>query len=344
MFLRGFERDGAKTSGFFKLQKIRTGKNIVLIFSLAFFLVLYIMDNMLEVNKNLKDQIKDTSSLLAPYENGSFRLGSYGKTNKLISALYMVTDIMDKEEPLRNKLRGLGTNIISDIHLIYKGQSLYNQINNEISETLSFLEIASSVNIISEMNSGILTKEFIELRKSIIEITPKNNQVWLEEFITSSPDKGRREEGFKYDPSVLKDSSPWQGSKMLGKERGNSKGQGTRIGVQKGSTLLQALSKVKVSRLGGQADRIRGEKTDVLKGKRREEIISIIKDKMKNSPNFDGMTITDIKSIGQNLPTGETGVLVSCGEKTIQRELVSMVSDGVLEKTGSKRWSRYSIK
>jgi len=29
MFLRGFERDGAKTSGFFKLQKIRTGKNIV---------------------------------------------------------------------------------------------------------------------------------------------------------------------------------------------------------------------------------------------------------------------------------------------------------------------------
>jgi len=28
MFLRGFERDGARISGFFKLQKIRTGKNI----------------------------------------------------------------------------------------------------------------------------------------------------------------------------------------------------------------------------------------------------------------------------------------------------------------------------
>ncbi len=32
MFLRGFERDGAKTSGFFKLQKICTGKNIALSF------------------------------------------------------------------------------------------------------------------------------------------------------------------------------------------------------------------------------------------------------------------------------------------------------------------------
>jgi len=30
MFLRGFERDGVRISGFFKLQKIRTGKNIVL--------------------------------------------------------------------------------------------------------------------------------------------------------------------------------------------------------------------------------------------------------------------------------------------------------------------------
>ena len=29
MFLRGFERDGMRISGFFKLQKIRTDKNII---------------------------------------------------------------------------------------------------------------------------------------------------------------------------------------------------------------------------------------------------------------------------------------------------------------------------
>ncbi|KKS04837.1 MAG: hypothetical protein UU82_C0007G0008 [Candidatus Nomurabacteria bacterium GW2011_GWC2_41_8] len=39
MILRGFERDGAKTSGFFKLQKIRTGKIIVLNFYSANFLL-----------------------------------------------------------------------------------------------------------------------------------------------------------------------------------------------------------------------------------------------------------------------------------------------------------------
>jgi hypothetical protein len=34
-FLRGFEHDGARISGFFKLQKIRTGKNLFLAFILA---------------------------------------------------------------------------------------------------------------------------------------------------------------------------------------------------------------------------------------------------------------------------------------------------------------------
>ena len=28
-FWRGFERDGARISGFFKLQKIRTGKSLI---------------------------------------------------------------------------------------------------------------------------------------------------------------------------------------------------------------------------------------------------------------------------------------------------------------------------
>ena len=75
---------------------------------------------------------------------------------------------------------------------------------------------------------------------------------------------------------------------------------------------------------------------DILKNTRREEIILVIKDRMKNSINFEGVTITDIKSIGH-------GVLASCGEKTLQRELVSMVTDGVLKKKGEKRWSKYSL-
>jgi hypothetical protein len=42
-----------------------------------------------------------------------------------------------------------------------------------------------------------------------------------------------------------------------------------------------------------------------------------------------------IKDIAANLP--------EYGEKTIQRELVTLVSQGKVKKLGLKRWSRYSI-
>jgi DeoR/GlpR family transcriptional regulator of sugar metabolism len=32
-----------------------------------------------------------------------------------------------------------------------------------------------------------------------------------------------------------------------------------------------------------------------------------------------------------------------CSEKTIQRELINLINDGKIKKTGERRWSRYSI-
>ncbi len=39
-----------------------------------------------------------------------------------------------------------------------------------------------------------------------------------------------------------------------------------------------------------------------------------------------------------------TSSIKGCSEKTIQRELASLVSKGLIKKVGEKRWSRYSIK
>jgi len=265
---------------------------------------------MLGENKSHKNDIKDTNTSLAQYETNGLSFLSYNKTSKLITALYMITDIMDKEEPLRNKLRNLGANIISDIYLL-KGQNNFSEkINDRISEMFSFLEIASNIGLVSEMNYSILSKEFFELKKAIGNFVYQNDQKWLEEFIKENPNQ-TDQYGNSNTDKTFKVNSP--------------KGQ-TRVGVQRADTLLRALS-----------DRIPSLNNNDFKNKRREEIISIIKDKAKDSPNFDGVTITDIKSIGQ-------GELASCGEKTLQRELVSMVSDGILVKRGEKRWSRYLIK
>jgi len=308
------------------------------------------MDFMFEENKNFKNSVKDTSSIPVPFESKSPRFGSldfsYGKTNKLITALYMVTDILDNQEPLRNKLRSLGTDIISDISNISGYKDLLNFMSNKVGAIVSLLDIACAINLISEMNCSILKKEFIELKQSVEKFNDNsivfNNKLNLSEFL--------KEETFlepKIENNILNN---------INKNFNNPKGHMTSIGVQKGSTLLHALSKVegkalkdikeiKISKTNTMSNRIKSSSRqggfDNLKKERREALIKIIKACSVNGAE-KGATITDIKNRVSSLPM-QAGVLISCGEKTLQRELVSMVQDGVLKKIGEKRWSRYFL-
>ncbi|MDD5720844.1 MAG: hypothetical protein PHT16_00125 [Candidatus Pacebacteria bacterium] len=296
---------------------------------------------MLREEKNLKDpERKLPASYGAGSSNMSVTVMSYTKTNKLVTALYMVTDIIDADEPLRNKLRTLGTEIISDIN------SAPSNIIGKISEIMSFLDIASAVNIISPMNCNILKKEFLELdqsiKESVGEVKNLNKQIDLSEFFqdSSSPFRGGFEERF------LKNSP--HPNPLLVKERGNLIPKGhTSIGVQRGGTLLKAIKDMSNKmpapyeaegfRSGSDKTRFMSNNDfDKLKNQRRDDILNIIKTIGGNA------TIKDIKDTAKNSPN-KSNSLLSCGEKTLQRELVSMVKDGVLNKTGEKRWSRYFL-
>jgi hypothetical protein len=272
----------------------------------------YIMDSMFRDKKGTQQNFKDPSApLRAGSSNVSFTL-SYTKTEKLVTALYMVTDIIDRDEPLRNKLRTLGTGIISDIN------SSPIQAVSKISEIMSFLDIASAINIISQMNSSILRKEFLELDQSLRESSDKasivDKKIDLSEFFN--------EEGEESHPSLLKNDYP-------------------AFGRIERPALSKAEGKIVKDMLPSVHGHMSPEQFDSLKKQRREDIINIIKIIGGNA------TIKDIKDKAQSLPDGAGGrssSLKNCGEKTLQRELASMVSEGVLKKEGSKRWSRYMIK
>ena len=313
---------------------------------------------MFRAEKNLKDSNSPLPGLPLGKGEKQARLSdgqggdlSYSKANKLIIALYMVTDIMNKGEPLRNKLRTLGTDIVSDIHSLSTGQTgVHHKIRIKISEIMSFLGIARTLNIISAMNCDILEKEFHELDRSLKESTNETavigTPVDLAEFLRDSEEE----------------LNPYPASPEL---RGRSK-EGvlsTRLGVQKGETLLKALSRVEgmkalrgvemPARPIGMSDRSKPEArpsmlglASQVKGQRRKDILNIIK------INGGNATIKDIKDKASTMsparPTGAGGdkghSLVSIGEKTLQRELIAMIEDGVLYKEGTKRWSRYFIK
>ncbi|OGI73792.1 hypothetical protein A3D42_03180 [Candidatus Nomurabacteria bacterium RIFCSPHIGHO2_02_FULL_41_18] len=259
--------------------------------------------------KNLKDMEQNLSlGHSMSVKDMTFPI-PYSKTNKLIIAMYMVTDIMERDEPIRNKLRTLGIDIISDIYFSPSG------ILSKISEIMSLLDIAGTVNMISQMNLNILRKEFFELKNAVEESVK-----------ISTPLYSKSEMGADLSELFRNDNFPETNRTVP-----------TRIGVQKGSTLLKALSGVKypkaMSDKNLMSDRTKNNiqfNFEKLREQRRADIITVIKE-FKN-----GATITDIK-------IKAIGSLIDCGEKTLQRELSAMAGSGLLKRTGEKRWSRYFV-
>jgi len=277
---------------------------------------------MLPGGKHLSNLMTNTGNNLTD----TFSSVSFNKTQKLITALYMVTDIMDSEEPIRHKLRDLGSEIISDMYIVQSNLSGHTEPRNlydRISEIVSFLDIASAMSFISEMNYSILKKEFKELKRQMEEYIGTKNS-WLTGFISED--------------------------RYIRQESGLSNGHIKRInlGVQKGSTLMKALSdknftkktnKFSVSNtVENNQNKLNSNKKSldfaVLKKQRRDNIMDIIRNNGGDS---------SIKDIREKINIGVTDDMI-CSEKTLQRELVSMVKDGVLNKAGEKRWTQYSIK
>ena len=301
---------------------------------------------MLDDDKNLKDTIPTNSSKLSgtdeedsmkdskrksltSYEANALNINislPYTKTNKLITALYIVTDTIDKEEPIRLKLRTLGTEILLDMSSLNlsKATPSNGHINQKITTILSYLNIASNIKMVSEMNCNILIKEFTELNESIQEFTTQNN-LWFEEFIFHKSEEELSKETLNKNEINSSIGHIQSMSERKGKLF-SSKGHGISIGVQKGSTLLKALNGLE-----------RRNNFEIIKERRRKTIIKVIK--AYSSSGIDkpnGVGIKDIVIAVHNL--GE-----KTGEKTLQRELVSMVKDNVLKKTGEKRWSKYFL-
>jgi len=289
------------------------------------------------LDRNQRDMhIKDSTSFSAGASHPSVSLKeikafstSYTKTNKLIAALYMVTDIIDTDEPLRAKLRTLGAEIISDMHSQAASSKITLSLHAKIIELLSFLDIAELIGMVSEMNHAILEKEFVQLIGSIKESQSTDFYAGHSTLADFLEEPGAPDNRFTV-TAPIKDNQTYP------------RHHTTRIGVQKGHDLMKALSdripsmsfnkNVLDSRSSFVKDNQSSkEKSDALKNERRSEIVAIIKD------SGGTLTITDIK-------TRAHGPLLSQSEKTLQRELFAMVQDGVLNKAGEKRWSRYSLK
>ncbi|KKR45743.1 MAG: hypothetical protein A3G47_01740 [Candidatus Zambryskibacteria bacterium RIFCSPLOWO2_12_FULL_39_45] len=220
-----------------------------------------------------QNQVDITGKNLEPisfFEKDGDFVFTYKKTEKLATALYMITNTFSPDEPMKWTLRKKVSDLLSFI-LNYKDLSTTKTL---VLELTSFLEISSKAGMISPMNLSILKQEFSNLLSRI-------------DFSTDIKTLFETENKPYFKPE------------------------------------LQSISR-RVS--DDNKDKTVVHDKNILKKSNRQSIIIEILKKKKE------VIIKDIVEIIRN-----------CSEKTIQRELISLIENGVVRRTGQRRWSKYSL-
>lgn len=311
------------------------------------------------------------------------------KSERLVAALYMVSNFFSDSEPMKWKLRDMGLTVLSNVSLIKDKNSsertaLLSKTLSDAVTVISLLEIARLSDFISDMNYAILRREF----NSFCSMIQSRNEVsesvgdfeFTDEFFNlmsgsvheSTPPKERQthqhvysqvgvserksaanksNRTISYHPTgstaapVSPEVSPApEVAKEIIKSPVHTPESGEDVSVSQNDTpIVQSPSpiidevsvktspKVEVPAQVSVPTPTQPQKREVAprvvekKNYRRNVIIDILRTK-------SDLSIKDISTI-----------VTDCSEKTIQRELIAMVTEGVLNKEGERRWSRYSL-
>ncbi len=214
---------------------------------------------------NLKDKaIKDNTDLKTLKDKNEQWQIVFLKTTKLTSALYLITNFLPDNEPLKKALRDKALNLLATVHEYDLANCL-----SHIGHMTALLDVALSGPSVSVMNFSVVKGEYSNLQQTVLAEQARETTTYFE------PIKPR-----EIASSSINHSAP--------------------------ATPIPDLSYP-------------------LEVDRRQVIIDFIKARGWSS-------IRDIVEIVPNF-----------SNKTVQRELQTLVRDGVLKKSGDRRWSRYQL-
>jgi DNA-binding transcriptional ArsR family regulator len=233
----------------------------------------------------------------------------YKKTERFSTAIYLVSNLMSDNEPLKWQLRTqtmslmpiAGTLAISTISDKFNA---IKKLTVSMIEILSLFEVAYKSQLMSEMNFKLLRKELV---------------VFISEM--SKPSLNLSTSGVSFDPEFFNlPHATFEGTQNTL----DTQKEKPRSSVRKNTIKDTKVTQNNLSD-NTQIVAVISPRTET-KNTRKEAILKILKE--KSGP----LMIKDFSY-----------VIKDCSEKTIQRELLSLVANGVLHKEGERRWSRYSL-
>lgn len=225
----------------------------------------------------MSDSIKDIHTLSLSVGDGHFR-SSFShilkndhhafivqKSEKLASALYLITSYLAVDEPLRTKLRRCALDLLSSTTDVRHTGEPHETFDSRCLEIGAILRLSERAGLVSSMNAKILCNEYAELASFVREHRDKIFGGHITQDTKQAPPK----------------------TDSIGHSIVHRTNNGKRH------------------------------------SHRQSSILSLFDKK-------DRITVKDAVS-----------AIDGCSEKTIQREIMSLVTDGVLLKEGERRWSTY---
>lgn len=294
--------------------------------SIGIFPIKDIMDDQKDnVKKPFKNSVSDQSLLTVPnyYEvsGQDYFLALAHRSQKIVTALYMLTDFVDVHDPLRALVRDTTSTVMHNLFSLMHAPKterveILSRSYNLLYATLSYLNILCENGFISKMNHSIVSHEIVllcldidtQIKKNLPYHRKENNNRIVKEFVlTESFFKDKNDQ--VYSGESIKD---------INKEKDLFIKDNNNMSLIKKDSPLDTVRK-EVSQ------KIVPTKNNDEKNNRQENILKILKQKKDASINDICLLIKD------------------CSSKTIQRDLVTLIEKGLVKKEGDRRWSTYNL-
>ncbi|MFH1455125.1 MAG: hypothetical protein ABIF22_02290 [bacterium] len=254
------------------------------------------------------------------FAGDSYGLFVFQKTDKLVKAIYLLTGLMSDKEPMRERTRALANKMLENAlnmsERIWGEETYQKNLLSAISEVSVLFDIAENTKMMSKMNHQIITSELKKLADFLITSSANYSsaKIAFEPNLFDGnynyvPDQTFQAIPSIQNPNIVKNDS-----------------------IKDMNYFHKGQNELLVESVRNRSnEKVSFTKTDVPvkivkdKNNRKDIILSMLK---------SGVKLT-IKDFAKNIK--------DCSEKTIQRELSTLVSKGVLKKEGERRWSKYFI-
>lgn len=283
------------------------------------------MDNKKDINRSVQKPEEVLPSVRAYFRNNPSAIYIFKKTEKLVSAMYLITNHIKDDEPIKRHVREHSILLLSDFYELQvapidREQGFLTRVEGRILQLISELEVLCVARLIGKGNHDVVRTELVNVLSTLAQMNLSESSDSLVSVLSN--------EFFAVQKEYLKETKNHRSHTVPANQFVPTfDKRHFKRHVQNNDRKTVSVSNAGISDSAqSSGSPVKDNESHFNSQKHRREII-----------------ITTVKELNEVGIKDIAVRITDCSEKTIQRELLSLVEEGVLRKEGERRWSRYRM-